>query len=301
MTLLTEPFSYEFFRQGLVASVLVGALCGMLGVYIVLRRMSYIGHGLSHSVFGGAVIAYVASINFYVGAGLWGFFSALLINATARSRKIGADAAIGIVTTASFAIGVALISKTRSFTRNFEAALFGNILGVTPADLVVILTVTLAVGAFIVLFYKRLLFMTFDPEVAPIYGVNVRWVDTLFALAMAATIVASINVVGVTLIAATLVIPSTTARLITDSFARMIVLSTIIGAGSGVLGMYVSYWLDVSSGATIVLLEAALFGIVFAATSIANWRSSWAAGRIAGRLRRSDRRRPGLVRTHLTR
>jgi len=280
MTLLTEPFAYEFFRQGLVASVLVGALCGMLGVYIVLRRMSYIGHGLSHSVFGGAVIAYVASINFYVGAGLWGFFSALLINATARSRKIGADAAIGIVTTASFAIGVALISKTRSFTRNFEAALFGNILGVTPADLVVILTVTLAVGAFIVLFYKRLLFMTFDPEVAPIYGVNVRWVDTLFALAMAATIVASINVVGVTLIAATLVIPSTTARLVTDSFARMIVLSTFIGAASGVLGMYVSYWLDVSSGATIVLLEAGLFGIVFAATSIAHRRSSWAAGRI---------------------
>jgi ABC-type Mn2+/Zn2+ transport system permease subunit len=280
MTLLTEPFSYEFFRQGLVASVLVGALCGMLGVYIVLRRMSYIGHGLSHAVFGGAVIAYVASINFYVGAGLWGFFSALLINATARSRKIGADAAIGIVTTASFAIGVALISKTRSFTRNFEAALFGNILGVTPADLVVILTVTLAVGAFIVLFYKRLLFMTFDPEVAPIYGVNVRLVDTLFALAMAATIVASINVVGVTLIAATLVIPSTTARLITDSFARMIVLSTIVGAASGVLGMYVSYWLDVSSGATIVLLEAGLFGIVFVATSIANRRSSWAAGRI---------------------
>jgi manganese/iron transport system permease protein len=280
MTLLSEPFSYEFFRQGLAASVLVGALCGMLGVYIVLRRMSYIGHGLSHSVFGGAVIAYVASINFYVGAGLWGFFSALLINATARSRKIGADAAIGIVTTASFAVGVALISKTRSFTRNFEAALFGNILGVTPGDLIVILTVTLAVGAFIVLFYKRLLFMTFDPEVAPIYGVNVRWVDTLFALAMAATIVASINVVGVTLIAATLVIPSTTARLITDSFARMIVLSTLIGAASGILGMYVSYWLDVSSGATIVLLEAGLFGIVFAAVSIGNRRSSWAAGRI---------------------
>jgi len=281
MSFLTEPLSYEFFRQGVVASVLVGALCGMLGVYIVLRRMSYIGHGLSHSVFGGAVIAYVASINFYIGAGLWAFFSALLINATARRRKIGADAAIGIVTTASFAIGVALISKTRSFTRNFEAALFGNILGVTPADLLVVAATTIAVAAFIVLFYKRLLFMTFDPEVAPIYGVNVRVVDTLFAVAMAATIVASINVVGVTLIAATLVIPSTTARLLTDSFARMIVLSTIIGAVSGVLGMYVSYWADVSSGATIVLLEAAIFGLVYAATAIGRTRTSWAEGRIA--------------------
>jgi manganese/iron transport system permease protein/iron/zinc/copper transport system permease protein len=281
MTLLTEPFAYEFFRQGLVASLLVGALCGMLGVYIVLRRMSYIGHGLSHSVFGGAVVGYVASLNFYLAAGLWGFLSALAINATARRRRIGADAAIGIVTTASFAVGVALISKTRSFTRNFEAALFGNILGVTPLDLAVVAAVTLAVAAFILLFYKRLLFLTFDPEVAPIYGIDVGLVDSLFALAMAATIVASINVVGVTLIAATLVIPSTTARLLTDSFGRMILLSTAIGALAGGLGMYVSYWLDVSSGATIVLLEAAAFALVAIATSLLRRRPAWADQPIA--------------------
>jgi len=276
MSLILDPLAFEFFRQGVLASLLVGALCGMLGVYIVLRRMSYIGHGLSHSVFGGAVIAYVASINFYIGAGLWGFFSALLINATARRRRIGADAAIGIITTASFAVGVALISRTRSFTRNFEAALFGNILGVTPADLLVVAVVTVAVAAFIVLFYKRLLFMTFDPEVAAIQGVEVGRTDSLFALAMAATIVASINVVGVTLIAATLVIPSTTARLLTDSFGRMLVLATVFGAVAGVVGMYLSYWLDVSSGATIVLLEAAVFVTVLAATTLSRRRTGWA-------------------------
>ena len=275
MTFIAEPLAFEFFRQGVIASVLVGALCGMLGVYVVLRRMSYIGHGLSHSVFGGAVVGYVASINFYVAAGIWGFLSALAINFTARRRRIGADAAIGIITTASFAVGVALISKTRSFTRNFEAALFGNILGVTPADLVVVAVVTLGVAAFILLFYKRLLFMTFDADVAPIYGINVGVVDSLFALAMAATIVASINVVGVTLIAATLVIPSTTARLLTDSFGRMIVLSTVIGALAGVLGMYASYWLDISSGATIVLLEAAVFAVALTATSLLRRRPGW--------------------------
>jgi manganese/iron transport system permease protein/iron/zinc/copper transport system permease protein len=280
MSLVLEPLAFEFFRQGVLASLLVGALCGMLGVYIVLRRMSYIGHGLSHSVFGGAVIAYVASLNFYVGAGLWGFFSALLINAAARRRRIGADAAIGIITTASFAIGVALISKTRSFTRNFEAALFGNILGVTTLDLIVVAVVTIGVAAFILLFYKRLLFMTFDPEVAAIQGVEVGMTDSLFALAMAATIVASINVVGVTLIAATLVIPSTTARLLTDSFGRMLVLSTAMGALAGLVGMYLSYWLDVSSGATIVLLEAAVFLAVFAATTTLRRRTSWADQRI---------------------
>jgi ABC-type Mn2+/Zn2+ transport system permease subunit len=280
MSVVVEPLAFEFFRQGVVASLLVGALCGMLGVYIVLRRMSYIGHGLSHSVFGGAVIAYVASLNFYVGAGLWGFFSALLINAAARRRRIGADAAIGIITTASFAIGVALISKTRSFTRNFEAALFGNILGVTTLDLVVVAVVTIGVAGFILLFYKRLLFMTFDPEVAAIQGVEVGMTDSLFALAMAATIVASINVVGVTLIAATLVIPSTTARLLTDSFGRMLVLSTAMGAVAGLVGMYLSYWLDVSSGATIVLLEAGVFAAVFAATTVSRRRTSWADQRI---------------------
>ena len=259
MTLLSEPFAYEFFRQGLFASIMVGAVCGLIGVYVVLRRMSYIGHGLSHSVFGGAVVAYVMSIDFYLGAGLWGFLSALLINAVARRRKVGADAAIGIVTTASFAVGVALISRTRSFTRNFEAALFGNVLGVTVADLIAVTVVACAVTAFVVLFYKRLLFVTFDPEVAPIYGVSRGWVDTLFALALAGVIVASINVVGVTLIAATLVIPASTARLVTDSFARMLALSASLGAGAGLLGMYMSYWLDVSSGATIVLLEASFF------------------------------------------
>jgi len=278
MSLVSEPLAFEFFRQGLIASLLVGALCGMLGVYIVLRRMSYIGHGLSHAVFGGAVVGYVASINFYVAAGVWGFVSALLINATARRRRIGADAAIGIVTTASFAIGVALISRTRSFTRNFEAALFGNILGVTLVDLAVVAAVTLGVALFIVLFYKRLLFMTFDPEVAPIYGVNVGLVDTLFALAMAATIVASINVVGVTLIAATLVIPATTARLLTDSFGRMIVLSSVIGLVAGGVGMFASYWLDISSGATIVLLEAAGFVLALLATTVLRRGARWAEG-----------------------
>jgi ABC-type Mn2+/Zn2+ transport system permease subunit len=267
MSYIVDPLAFEFFRQGVVASLLVGALCGMLGVYIVLRRMSYIGHGLSHSVFGGAVIGYVLALNFYLAAGLWGFLSALAINATARRRRIGADAAIGIVTTASFAVGVALISKTRSFTRNFEAALFGNILGVTTIDLIVVGVVTVGVAAFIVLFYKRLLFVTFDPEVAPIYGVNIGLVDTLFALAMAATIVASINVVGVTL--------TTSARLLTDAFGRMIGISTVIGAVSGIVGMYVSYWLDVSSGATIVLLEAAVFLACLIGTSFTRRRPAW--------------------------
>lgn len=276
MELLTEPFTYGFFRQGLAVAVLVGVLCGLMGVYVVLRHMSYIGHGLSHAVFGGAVVAYVFAVDFYLGAGLWGFLAALLINYVARRRRIGADAAIGIVTTASFALGVAYISKTRSFTTNFEAALFGQILGVTPEDLAVVAAVTVGVAAFLVLGHKRLLFMTFDPEVAPIFGIRTGWMDALFALALAATIVASINVVGVTLIAATLIIPATTARLLTDSFGRMLWLSATLGGISGLLGMYASYWLDVSSGATIVLLQASLFALAFGWQAVRGRRSAWA-------------------------
>ena len=268
MSIFMEPFQYEFFRHGLIAATLTGALCGLIGVYVVLRRMSYIGHGLSHAAFGGAVVSYIISWNFYLGAGLWAFLSAVLINATARKRNIGADAAIGIVTTASFALGVALISKTRSFTRNFEAALFGNILGVTTRDIAIIGGVALAVAVAVFFGYKQLLFSTFDPEIATVYGVPTDWVETGFALALAATIVASMNVVGVTLIAAAIVIPPTTARLLTDSFGRLVILSTVLGAAYGAVGMFLSYHFDIASGAAIVLLAALVFAAVYAVTSL---------------------------------
>lgn len=268
MDAFLQPFQFEFFRNGTIAAVLVGGLCGLIGVYIVLRGMSYIGHGLSHAIFGGAVVAFVMQWNFYLGAGAWGFLAAVLINQTVRRTKIGADAAIGVITTASFATGVALISRYRRFTRSFDAALFGNILGVSAQDVWVVLGVTLLVGLLIFFMYKQLLFTTFDSDVAQVYGVKTEWVDTLFALALAAALIASMQILGVTLIAAALVVPAITARLITDSFNRMILLSTLIGALTGLVGMYLSFYVDVASGATIVLLQAALFGLVLTATSL---------------------------------
>lgn len=268
MEFFREPFAYEFFRNGFFAAVLVGALCGVMGVYIVLRRMSYIGHGLSHSVFGGAVVSFLFGINFFLGAGAWGFLSAVLINAAGRRRRIGSDAAIGIITTASFALGVALVSKNRSLSKNFEAMLFGNILAVDRQDLLVVGAVTIAVAAAVFLVYKQLLFVTFDSEIARIHGVRVSWIDAGFSLALAATIVASLNVVGVTLIAAAIVVPPTTARLLTDSFGKMILLSTALGAIGGGFGMFASYHFDIASGAAIVLLLTAVFVVVYAGTAL---------------------------------
>jgi manganese/iron transport system permease protein/iron/zinc/copper transport system permease protein len=240
----------------------------------VLRGMSYIGHGLSHAIFGGAVVSYVMQWDFYVGAGLWGFLTAVLINQTVRRTRIGADAAIGVITTASFAVGVALISRYRRFTQSFDAALFGNILGVTGEQVGVVAAIALLVAAAILLLYKQLLFTTFDAEVAQVYGVRTQWVDTLFALSLAAAIIASMQVLGVTLIAAALVIPAITARLLTDSFGRMMVLAVGLGVLCGALGMYLSFYVDVASGATIVLLQATAFVVALVVSALRRQVSS---------------------------
>lgn len=275
---LAAPWQFEFFRQALLAATMVGALTGLVGVIVVLRRMSYIGHGMSHAVFGGAVVGYVAGINFYLAAGAWGFGSALLINQATRRRQIGADAAIGIVTTASFALGVALISRAKSVTRNFDAALFGNLLGVTGVDLAVIAGVLLFTVLMFLFAYKQLLFMVFDPEVAPAFGVRTGRLDALVALILAATIIASIRIMGVTLIAASIVIPPVTARLLTDRFSTMLTLSAGLGAVIAFAGIYASYYVDVASGASIVLLSTAVFAVTLLVVIVRQWRRTGRLG-----------------------
>jgi ABC-type Mn2+/Zn2+ transport system permease subunit len=266
--ILLQPFQFEFFRNGMLAALVVGALCGLIGVFVVLRNMSYIGHGLSHAAFGGAVAAYVMQWNFYIGAGIWGLAAALLINQATRRYKIGADAAIGIITTASFAVGVAIISRVRKFTTNFEAALFGNVLGVTSSDIVVITVVALVSVVVIFFFYKQLLFVTFDRDVARVFGVRVELVDTVFSMMLAATIIVSMQTLGVTLIAAAIVIPPIIARMMTDSFSKMLLLSALIGALNAIGGMYLSFIFDVASGATVVLTGALLFVVALAVRSL---------------------------------
>ncbi len=272
MNVLTEPLQYAYFRHGLEAGIIAGGLCGLIGVYVVLRHMSYIGHGLAHAIFGGAVASYVMQVNYYVGAGLWGVGAALLITVVGRRRQIGADAAIGIVTTASFAAGVALISRVNRFSVNLEAALFGNILGVTTGQILVLLAVSLFTVGAVFLRYRQILFATFDPEVADAYGVNTKRIDVLFSLILAATIVSSLQVLGATLIAATVVIPAVVARLLTDSFWKMLIISTVVGISCGAIGMYVSYYVDIASGAAIVLTMTAVFAVVFIVTGIVSRR-----------------------------
>jgi manganese/iron transport system permease protein/iron/zinc/copper transport system permease protein len=232
---LTDPFtSYAFFGRALLVLVLAGGVCGALGAYVVVRRMSYIAHGLSHAVIGGAAIAAVLHLNLLFGAAVWAFLSALVIDRIGRRRGLYPDAAIGIVTTTSFALGIAIISSARGVRLNLESFLFGSVLGVTEPDLLLAAVVSVLVVAVLVIRYRPLLFTTFDPEVASAHGVPVGRYQTLFALLLTAGIVASMRVLGVLLVAAAVVIPPATARLLTDRFDRVLPLAAGIGAGTAI-------------------------------------------------------------------
>ncbi len=262
---LFKPFEFEFFRNGVIVATLAGALCGVVGCYVVLRNMSYIGHGLSHAIFGGYAVAGLIGINLFLGAGAWGVITALAIGGIVRRRPIGSDAAIGVVTTASFALGLALVQLYGSPGQNADARLFGNVLGVTFADVWLIVAVSIGAALFIGFGYRQLLFTTFDTEVAKATGVRTGLVDGLLMVLLSATVLATMNVMGVTLIAANLVVPAVVARMLTDSFGRMLGYAGVIGAVSGFVGMNASYHLDVASGPTIVLTAATFFIVAFVA------------------------------------
>ena len=262
MSELFDLYHFEFFRNGVIIATLAGALCGLVGVYVVLRSMSYIGHGLSHAIFGGFAASSLIGVNYFLGAGVWGLASALAIGAVTRRRGLGSDAVIGVVTTASFAIGLILGDLFHGPKQNFDAALFGSVLGVSSGDLLAMALVTVFAAAVVFFSYRRLLFTTFDPEVAQLSGVATARVDALLMLVLATVILTTMTVLGVTLLAATLVIPPTVARMLTNSFSRMLWLSTGIGAVCGFVGMNLSGWQDWKSGPSIVLVGAALFAVV---------------------------------------
>lgn len=269
---LLRPFEFEFFRNGLLVATVAGALCGLIGVYVVLRSMSYIGHGLSHAIFGGFAVSALAGVNVFVGAGIWGLASAMAVSSVTRRRPIGSDAAIGVITTASFAFGLAVLQFGGGVGVDADAVLFGNVLGVTQADVWIILGVASFALAVIVLRYRALLFVTFDPEVAEASGVPVARLDALLMVVLAASILATMNVMGVTLIAAALVVPAVVARMVTSSFSTMLWLSALVGAVSGFVGMNLSYHLDVASGPTIVLVGGAFFIVALSATGLSGRR-----------------------------
>ena len=265
---LFEPFGYEFFRNGIMAATLAGALCGVLGVFVVLRGMSYIGHGLSHAVFGGAAASAVMNVNYFLGAGVWGIASGVVIGRIARRGLIGADAAIGVVTTASFALGLALLNRYGQAKKSIEAVLFGSVLGVGRGDIAAVALVAVLTVVLVVVLYRKFLFTTFDPEVAKVSGVRTAFHEALLMAMLSLTVLVTMRVIGTLLISALLVIPASIARMLTNSFARMLWIAPLIGAAAAFVGMFASYHLDTSASASIILAGTVAFISVYAFTGV---------------------------------
>ncbi|MFQ3648065.1 MAG: metal ABC transporter permease [Anaerolineae bacterium] len=260
---LAAPFRFQFMQTALMAAVLVGLACASIGVYVVLRRMAFIGDALAHTILPGVVIAYLNQANLQVGALAAGLATALGIGWLSRRQAIREDTAIGVVFTGMFAFGVLLMSTTRSF-RDFTHILFGNVLGVTAADLQMIALITLGVLLMLALFHKELELTSFDPTHAEVIGLRASRLRYLLLVLLAFTVVSSIQLVGVVMTTALLITPAAAASMLTVRLWRMMAIAAFIAVASGVVGLYASFYANVASGAAIVLASTAFFALAWA-------------------------------------
>ncbi len=258
MHYLTDPFHYVFIQRAMLAAIVVGVLCAALGTFVVLRRMSLVGHALTHSALPGLVIAYLLGSNIFGGALVATLLTALVIGFLAKDEAVYEDTAIGMIPTVMFAIGILLISSTKSY-RDLSAMLFGNILGVTNGDLYLIIGIAVVTLVMLALFYKELKIFSVDPNYAKAIGIPVNALRYGLLLFLALTVVVGIQAVGTILTNALLVIPVAAARLLTDRLGLMIGWACVFAVVSALVGVFVSYYLGLSSGAAIVLAAACCF------------------------------------------
>ncbi len=258
-----EPWQHTFMQHAFLAIVLVGIICGAIGVFVTLRGLAFLGDALSHAIFPGVVIAFILGGNFLIGALVAAVTGSLAIGAVSQSGRLTNDTAIGVLFAGGFALGIAIISTQRSYARDVTGFLFGSILGVSRADLLL----TAGVGALALLAMlvarRELVAVAFDRTFAQAAGLNLWACDQLFLVLLSLAIVVSLQTVGNVLVLAMLVTPAATARLLTDRLPVTLLLSALLGAGSGVIGLYLSYHVGIASGASVVLVATALFALAF--------------------------------------
>lgn len=260
---LLEPLAYAFMQRALLAGVIVGILCAVVGAYVVVRGMAFIGGELSHAVLPGVAVAYITGGNIFLGALTAAIASALSIGILLRYSKLREDTAIGIILAGSFALGVLLMSTVEGYSGDIAGFLFGNILGVMPGDLLLTAGVGLGVLVLVALFYKELLLVSFDPVLAETLGLPVALFDYALLVLLAVTIVVAMQTVGVILVLALLVTPPATAFLLTNRFRTMMIAAAFFGGAAALIGLYLSYYFQVSSGAAVVLTSVAIFLLVW--------------------------------------
>jgi len=260
---VTDILSYPFMQRALIAAVLVGVVCSVIGTYVVLKRLAFIGAGISHSAFGGVALGYLVGLSPIGVAIPFSLATAMAIGWVSRKGKMPEDAAIGIFFASTMALGVLFIGLREGYNVDLFGYLFGSILAVSVADIWLILGLGLGVIAVVVLLFKEFFFLSFDEEMAAVSGLPTRTLYFVLLALMALTVIVSIKIVGIILVEALLVIPAAAAYQLTRSFVRMMLLSVLIGLVSGILGLFLSYWWDLASGATIVLTAAVIFFVCF--------------------------------------
>jgi len=260
---IIQPLTHAFMQRGLAAALMVGILCAVIGCYVVLKTMAFLGDALAHAILPGIAVAYLLGKNLLLGAMMAAIFVALGIGFLTRKGRLKEDTAIGILFTAALALGVALISSIRTYAVDLSHILFGNILGVSQADLVLIALVAVFILSILVIFYRPLLVVSFDPVLATTMRLPVELIRNGLLILLALTIVVSLQTVGIGLAAAMLVTPGATAFLLTRRLPSMMALAACFGALSSLIGLYLSYYLNIASGAAIVLVATAQFLLAF--------------------------------------
>ncbi|MCA9822887.1 MAG: metal ABC transporter permease [Dehalococcoidia bacterium] len=256
---LIEPWTFSFMQRALAEVAIVGLVCGVVGCFVVLRGLAFIGDALAHAVFPGVVLSYMVDKTVILGALVFGVITALGIGLLGRNRRVSEDSAIGILFAAFFALDVVLISREVGFRRDVASLLFGNILGISSTDILTTLVLAAVVLSVTLLLLKELTLVAFDSTMARAAGYPVFTLDMVLLLLVTTTIVISLQAVGNVLVLALVVTPPATARLLTDRLGRMLVVSPIVGFLSGVVGLLGSYHADTAAGASIVLASTAFF------------------------------------------
>ena len=260
---LWEPLQYGFMVRALLASIIVGIICPVIGSYMILRGMSFFGDALSHSILPGIVIAYLLSLPLAIGALVAGVTAAIFIGFISQRGNVQEDTAIGIVFAGAFALGVALMSTVSGYSVDLTHILFGDVLSVSWTDIWWTLALGLVVLTLVIAFFKELAIITFDPTLALVLRLPARMLRYLLLVLIALTIVVSLRTVGISLMLAMLVTPAASAQLLTRRLPPMMVVAAAIGVLSNVTGLYISFALNVASGPAMVLVATAVFAVVF--------------------------------------
>jgi manganese/iron transport system permease protein len=258
---LFDPLAYGFMRNGLIAAVLVGVVCAVMGTFVVLKGLAFIGDAISHAAFPGLVIAYIVGAPLYIGGAIAAVITALAIGLVARRGRLRFDTAVGVLFAGTFAFGVMLFSTIKGYVTDLLGYLLGNVLGIGLGDLIQVAVLGGIVLIIVLAVRKELLFATFDPLGAAASGLPVAGLEYLLLALLGVTIVVSIQAVGIIMVVAMLVTPAATAQLVVVRFGRMMTLAVGLAAVSAVVGLYLSFYLNLASGASIVLVETLCFAI----------------------------------------